>query len=161
ASEAKAGLTKKTPKGMEWVPLEQLPKLHWADTGKQVDPSVVQWWVVQSIQQKSPVCGPILRRYLKMCKPAEAAALAKFILASWLGRETATLSAEDAATKAKAEADRMWAQYGNNKWYVEQYGNKENLYKQLYQNISNDTLYSAIGEKGMLALVAAAGDGDC
>lgn len=160
--EAKVGLSKKRPKGMEWFPLESLPKMHWQDSGKELDPNIVQWWVVQSVQQKLPHCGPILRRYLKMCRSADVTALSRFVLRSWIARDTTTASAEDAAKLAQDETDKLWNQYGQHQYYIDAYGGKkENLYKQIYQRVSNDCLYSAVEQKGMLALVSVGGDGDC
>ena len=159
--EAKSGMAKKLPKGMEWVPLDGLPKVHWQDTGKQVDAKIVQWWIVQCIQQKSPTCGPLLKRYLSMCKPPDAVNLSKFVLSSWIGRDTAVLSVEDSTARAKDTADKQWAQYGTSTWFTDRYkGNKENLYKEIFNNLQNQCLYSAIEQKGMLALACVAGDGD-
>jgi hypothetical protein len=161
-AEANEGLEKKRPKGMDWVPLDSLPALHWEHNGKKVDAQIVQWWVVQSIQQKSPVPGPLVRRYLGMCRPVETAALARFLLASWIGREATHMSHEYAAARAKEESDKAWAQWGNQQSFRDSYGGKkENLYHQYLQKFSTDFLYSAIDQKGMLALVAAAGDADC
>jgi hypothetical protein len=161
-AEAEAGLAKKRSKGMGWLPLASLPPLHWEDTGEQVDPRIVQWWVVQSTQQKSPVCGPLLRRYLALCRKQEATALAKFLVASWIGHDTATRSHEAAAEAARQEADRRWAQWGQQSYFIEHYkGDKENLYRELYAQLSTQCLGSAVGEKGMLALVAPAADADC
>lgn len=84
AKEAEEGM-KKPPK-VYGVELDKLPAVHWADTGKAVDPKVVQWWVVQAAAQNSPTCGPILRRYLAMCRPTDVAALAKHVLTGWLER---------------------------------------------------------------------------
>lgn len=160
--EAEAGLAKKRPRGMEWVPLDALPALHWADTGKSVDPQVVQWWVVQSIQQKSPVAGPLLRRYLALCRPHEAAALAKFVLAAWIGQDSRTMTHDESAAKAKEETDRQWAMFSKHQYWIDHYKNdKENLYRQLLQQFQGQLLGSANDQKGMLALVCAAGDGDC
>jgi hypothetical protein len=69
------------------------------------------------------------------------------------------MSIEDASPKAQAEADRMWNQYGQ--YYQKHYQTKENLYKQLLTNYQSTCLYSAIDQKGMLALASAHGDGDC
>ncbi len=112
ASEAKSGLSKKLPKGMEWVPLDNLPKLHWEDTGKQVDTTIVRWWVMQAIQQKTPACGPILRRYLSMCRKKDANGLSRFILSSWIGRDTTTSPPEEAAQRARKnhrpDVEHVW-----------------------------------------------------
>jgi hypothetical protein len=161
-AQAEAGLARKRPKGMEWVPLDALPALHWQDSGQPVDPRIVQWWLVQAIQQNSPVCGPLVRRYLQMCRPHEAAALARFVLAAWIGHDTRTPAQEEAAARARARADQQWAQYGTQQFFRDYYkGDKENLYRALFQQYANEFLGSAVGQKGMLALVAAAGDGDC
>jgi hypothetical protein len=161
-AEAEAGLAKKRPRGMEWVPLDSLPRIHWEDTGKPVDPRIVQWWIVQGIQQKSPVCGPLLRRYLQMCRKHETAALARFVLAAWMGHDVRAMPQEEAAEKARKDSDAMWGQYGSHAWYQGMYNNnKDNLYKQLLQKYTTDCVGSAIDQKGMLGIVAAAGDGDC
>jgi HEAT repeat protein len=161
-TEAAAGLKKKLPRGIEWLPFDQLPALHWDDSGEEVDRQVVRWWVVQSIQQKSPVCGPLLRRYLSLCRQPEAAALARFILSAWITQDTRPVSHEEASEKARQEADQTWAMYGQIKYYQDLYkGDKENLYRQLLQKHLNTCLGSAIDQKGMLALATAAGDADC
>ena len=141
--------------------MDKLPPLHWEDTGEAVDPQIVQWWVVQSVQQKSPVPGPVLRRFLGMCRKHEAAALAKFILSTWIGQDTRVPSHEVAAESAEGRRQNV-AQYGQHQGWAGHYqNNKDNLYRQLLQNYSTQFIGSAVGQKGMLALVAAAGDGDC
>lgn len=155
AKEASNGL-KKMPKGMEWFPLGSLPAIHWQDTGKQVEPEIVKWWLVQCVQQKSPICGPILRKYLSMCKPSETCALANYVLSSWITYDTAHPSHEEAHKKADADAEQHWKAYGQQ--WQQYYGSKEALYKIYYNNIIQTLLNSAIDQKGMLAIVAAAGD---
>jgi hypothetical protein len=162
SKEAEAGLAKKPPKGLEWFPFDSLPALHWQDNTQAVDPRVVQWWLVQCVQQKSPVCGPLLRRYLGMCRKNEAAALARFVLSAWIAHDTRTPPHEEAAKKAREQADQLWSQVVTQNYWVETYKNdKENLYRQLLAGYANEFLGSAIDQKGMLAVVAAAGDGDC
>jgi hypothetical protein len=160
--EAEAGLKKKRPKGMEWFALDSLPRLHWQDSGAEVDPRIAQWWVVQSVAQKSPACGPLLRRYLAMCRPHEAAGLSRFVLAAWMGLDTAMPTQEQAAEKAQKETDRLWNVYSKQQYWVDHYkNNKDNVYREQLARFSNDFLGSAIDQKGMLAVAAAAGDGDC
>lgn len=162
AAEAKAGLAKKLPKGAEWVPLDTLPKVHWDDTGAQVPADVVRWWVVQSVQQKSPVCGPVIRKYLSLCKKKDANQLARYILSAWIGHDTATASQEEAAAKARVEADKNWAAWSHYPHFAQSYNNdKENYYKSLVQLYSGTLINSAIDQKGMLALASASGDADC
>jgi HEAT repeat protein len=160
--EAEAGLGKKRPRGMEWFPLDQLPPLHWSDKKGAVDPKIVEWWVVQHVQQKSPVPGPIVRRYLSMCKPEETASLVQFVLRAWIGHDTKTPSHEEATAAAMKEADTLWNRYGQQKYFSDMYkGSKDNLYREILAKRSSQCLGSAIDQKGMLALVAAAGDREC
>jgi HEAT repeat protein len=162
SKEAEAGLAKKRPKGLEWFPLDSLPALHWQDTGQAVDPKVVQWWLVQGVQQKSPVCSPLLRHYLALCRPQEAAALATFVLSAWIGHDTRTPPQEETAARASQEADKMWAQFNKQKTFSDFYNNdKSNLFRMLLQQYSSEFLGSAIDQKGLLAVAAAAGDGGC
>lgn len=157
--EAKAGLSKKLPKGMEWVPLEKLPTLHWEDTGEAVDPSLVKWWVVQSIQQKNSVCGPILRKLLSTCRKNETAALARMLCSTFIAYDTETISHEAASARAQEETDDEWD--STDSFYVEYYGTKEKLYQQNLSRIAGELLHSANDQKGMLAIVSATGDKEC
>ncbi len=161
AKDAEKGLKKKLPKGLEWVPLDSLPVLHWEKSRRKVAPDIVKWWVVQSVQHKSPTPGPLLRRYLEMCRSDETRALAKQLLQLWIAADTRALPYDEAAARAKQETDQLWAQYGSGGWFKEHYKTKDNLYKERLQNYSEACLGSAIGQKGILAIVSAAGDADC
>ena len=155
--DAKKGMSKKVPAGAEWLPLDALPSLHWDDNGRVVPSEVVQWWLVSSVKQKKIEPGPLLKRYLEMCKADEATAFARFVLSAWIGRDTQPLPQEEAAKRAKQETDQMW-QYD---WYREQYKSKDHMYRDTLARLQNECVGSAIKEKGMLAIVAAAGDTDC
>lgn len=159
--ESKKGLEKKRPKGMEWIPLDRFPAVHWQDSGEEVDSRIIQWWIVQCVQQKQPASSPLIRRYLQMCRETEAMGLAKFILQTWITHDTRTLSHEECSERAKADAKSQWKSYGKHPWYKDRYKNEEGLYKELYQTYSNNCIGSAIDQKGMLAIVAAAGGRDC
>lgn len=159
--EARAGLLKKLPKGIEWLSLDNLPPLHWKDSGKAVEPEIAKWWIVQSIQQKTPVCGPILKRYLSMCSTVDSAKFAKHVLLCWIGRDTETISHEDAVEKANIEAEKMWNAYSQHQWFLDSHKSKESVFKMYYNGFMSTCLYSAIEQKGMLAIVSAAGDSDC
>lgn len=156
--DAKKGLDKKRPKGMEWVRLESLPKVRWGENNKTVSPEIVQWWVVQSIQFKFPTCGPILKRSLEMCRDDDAALLARFILSEWIAYDTKAPSRDECMKEATKQAASQWKQ---SSWYKEYYKTEENFRNMLVQQMMGTYLQSAIGQKGMLAIVAGAGDRDC
>lgn len=159
--EAETGLARKRPKGLDWFPFSSLPELRWADSNKPVAQPIKEWWIIQTVQQKSPSCGPLLRRYLGMCKPSDAAALAKFVLTSWIAQDTRHPTQEEAAAIAAKDADRQWQQYGTQPWFLLYNKDRDSVYRTVYQQVIEQFLGSAIGEKGMLALVSAVGDGDC
>ncbi len=51
--EARAGLARPRPKGLEWLRLDRLPALAWRD-GTPVDPVLSEWWVVLAAKLKQP-----------------------------------------------------------------------------------------------------------
>jgi hypothetical protein len=165
-ADAVKGLAKKRPKGSEWIPLDTLPTVHWESDGKTVDPQLLQWWVIQGVQQKMPAAGAIVRRCLELCRKDEAEAFALYVLSSWIGHDTQGLSQEEAQQRADKDANQQWGWYQNNQWgkeYLEkQFNNKkENMVRHLLIEYQNTCIGSAIGQKGMLAIVSAAGDREC
>ena len=159
-AEAKKGLKKKLPKGMEWLDLDALPEMRWSEDDQLVAKEILQWWIIRSIQFKLPTCGPILRRSLERCRPDDAAALARHLLAAWIGYDTATRPMEEIVAEATENARHCFS--GSDvSFYEKHYGNEESMRKQLIQAASTTYTNSAIGQKGLLALVSAAGDREC
>lgn len=154
AADAKKGLAKKRPKGMEWVPIDNLPKLRWADDDKPVAAEIVQWWVVQSIQFKLLSCGAILRRSLDMVRPDDVESLARYLLSAWIAHDTVIPTREDVideATKTAKQHFKAWP-------WVQQHYKTEDAYREnLITEMQRTFLNSAIGQKGLLAIVAGAG----
>jgi hypothetical protein len=160
--EAEAGVAKKLPGRLNWLPLATLPPLHWQDSGAVVDDRIVRWWLVQAIQQKNVAPGPLLRRYLDLCRPDEAEGLGRFVLSAWVARNLVVRAPEEAARLAREQADRRWAKFKPDSWMIKHYKNdKKNLYRELLNTYSTQYLASASGEKGMLAITAAVGDRAC
>lgn len=91
--EAKKGLSNKRPKGMDWIPLECLPVVHWSDSGEPVAQEILQWWVVQAVQIKLPDSNPLLQCYLSMCRKSDAQRFASFILYTWIDGDTRGIAA--------------------------------------------------------------------
>ena len=155
--EARKGLKKKRPKGSEWLLLETLPELFWSDTGQRVEPEIVGWWVLQSVVRKNIAPGPLVQRYLQLCRPGDVARLARFLLASWIEEDTRTPPVSEVAEQAGREARALWTQ----PWAREQYASEQELYKSLFNEHSSHCVGSAIGQKGVLSLVAIGGDREC
>jgi hypothetical protein len=154
AKEADEGIKKKIPASLSWFPFDSLPKIHWEDTGKPVEPSILKWWIVQAVTQKTAIPGPLVRRYLQMCKPADVTALSKFIISSWIAHDTKTANADDAREKAKKDAASQWKSYGHHAYWKEQYKTEQGLQDHLFREYSGKLIGSASGERGMLAVAA-------
>jgi len=107
--EADEGMKK--PPRMWGVELDKLPAVHWQDSGKPVDAKIVQWWVVQAVQQNAASCGPILRRYLAQCRPLDVAALAKNVLTTWLEKSGSKGALAIVAAGGDADCVRMAERY--------------------------------------------------
>ena len=161
--EAEQTLKKKPPKGADWIPLDAMPVLHWADSGEAVDSRIVRAWILQSVARKSPAPDALVQRYLQMCRPLEARNLARFLLSSWISRDTSVMPYDEAVARAKSESQKFWQQYGGKPGYMIYgfYDSEESLYKDLLQRYAAECVATAIGEKGLLSLVAAVGDRDC
>ncbi len=111
--EAEKGMAKDVPEDLKWFPFEQLPVVHWQDSGKKIESAIVRWWVVQGFKIKNPEPGALLRRYCASIKPPEREALGQFILEAWIAEDTAPISRDEAEKRAQAHAQSMahFAQY--------------------------------------------------
>ncbi|MCA8992057.1 MAG: DUF4132 domain-containing protein [Planctomycetaceae bacterium] len=158
--DAKKGLEKKRPKGMEWIALDRLPEVRWAEDDKPVASEILQWWIIQSVQFKLPTCGAILRRSVAMCRRDDVAAFAKHLLAEWIAYDTKTPTREEVIAAATKQAKQHWnSQHAQ--WLQNYYKTEENYRNALADQMQSTFLQSAIGQKGLLAIVSAAGDADC
>lgn len=154
--EAAKGLEKKWPAGMDWFPIDNLPTVRWSEDGEPVDEKIVKWWVVRSIKLKQPACGPVLKRSLDACHPSDRVALANFVLSAWISHDTRLPAHDDMVAKATKEAQRHWG----SQWVQDYYKTIEAYRDSLLGQMQNEFLGSAIKEKGVLAVVAAAADTD-
>jgi hypothetical protein len=143
AGEAETGLRKGVPEELSWFPFAQLPAVHWEDTGQQIPPAVLQWWIVQAHKLKTPEPGVLLRRYAGLMRRTEASALGLFVLSAWVAHDT-TLPSEE---QAKAQAQKFTQQWG------------AQHYDMALQNAQQTPVGSAVPHKGILAIAAACCDG--
>ena len=105
--EAVKGLAKGVPEALKWFPFDQLPLVHWADNGKLVAPEILQWWLLQGFKLKNPEPGALLRKYCASLKASEREALGQFVLAAWLGEDTAPITRAEAEQRALQHAQSM------------------------------------------------------
>lgn len=154
--EAKAGLAKPRPKGLDWLPFERLPSLRWSD-GAPVDPLLPQWWAVLSARLKQPGGNALINLWLDRLAPEDAHRLGWMILTAWIDEDTRTPSDEEANAHAAEHVDSMLRQ---NLAFVRRYPesaeywttDREALFAQLKRAKAGTYLGSAADSKGVLAL---------
>nr|HNH83188.1 HEAT repeat domain-containing protein [Acidobacteriota bacterium] len=112
-AEANDGLKKGIPDALSWFPFDQLPALHWSDTGELIDPKIVTWWLVQANKQGTPEPGPILRRYAGLIELAERHSLGQLILEAWIAQDTVPAYTPD---QIEQELQKFTQQLSQSSW---------------------------------------------
>ncbi|MBX7222749.1 MAG: DUF4132 domain-containing protein [Blastocatellia bacterium] len=139
--EAQTGLKKGIPSGLDGFPFERLPVVHWSDSGTPVESDILTWFLVQGCKQKTAEPGALLRQYGRLMDQAERERLGRFVLETWIERDTEPLYVTEAEI-AKAVADLL---------------NQDPWWGEYAEPMIRSKMKSAIGEKGILAVAAAFG----
>lgn len=156
-AEAEAGLKGKIPADLAWVDFERLPAARWQD-GSSVAPVVLRAWVLLAGKLKAPGGNPLISRYLGLLDAASAADLGRSVLAQFIARDTLSPTLAEAEAYADANVDQhfqnyqKWAQMYPGHGYEGQ--TREKVHAALKQEKLSVYLGSAIGAKGLLALIA-------
>ncbi|HEX9963748.1 MAG TPA: DUF4132 domain-containing protein [Allosphingosinicella sp.] len=154
--DAKAGLAKPRPKGLDWLPLDRLPSLSWKD-GAPVDPLLPKWWAVLSARLKQPGGNALINLWLDRLAPEDSHRLGWAILTGWMDEDTRTPSDEEANAHAAQHVDSTLQQ---NLSFVKRYPesadywptDRDILLAQLKRARAGTYLGSAADSKGVLAL---------
>ena len=154
-------LKKGIPAALEWFPFDQLPAVHWHDTGEAVAPDILQGLLVQGWKQKTSEPGPLLKRYAALWQPAERQALGQFVLEQWIAQDTRPLYTPEEADRLAQDSARSSVQHYHQ--MAQQYPNHnpgpapdyDQLYRTYYNDYRRECLGSATKEKGILAIAAA------
>lgn len=159
ADEAAKALAKPAPKELDWFPWSSIPQVHWADSGKPVEPVILKWMLVQAVRQKSPEPNAILRKYCSMFEPRGREGFGQFVLESWLHEDTRPIDPEEARRQAVAEAQQMHraiSQYSQYYALTQHVGKTvEQITESILPRWLSTAAGSAIGSKGLLAVAAA------
>ncbi len=156
-AEAVACLRQEIPEDLEWLPWGDLPPMRWADDGSPVDELIPRGWLVAAARQGRPRPDAGLRRRAALFDRDAAAVLGAWLLRAWIEHDTATPML-DAARKAElrtiaergAELARRFGRGGTD---------PEQRYRQLLAQEDGRPAPSALPHQGLLAVVAACGDG--
>lgn len=153
-AEAEKGLAKKLPSGSEWIPLDALPTLRWAD-GKPVDQRIGHWFVVQAVRLKSPSPSPVVRRFFERMDQESVEAFADSILALWLAEDLRPPTLEQATASVQEWILRVRR---SPQWYPEQANQTdEEILARALPAYLKPPVGSATSSKGVLAIPAAGG----
>ncbi len=162
-AEARKGLKGKAPAGLVWFAFGALPACRWIDGGA-VEPEIIQWWTVLACKLKEPGGNALLARYLGLLDAASRKALGSAVLRQFIAHDTAHPSLELATAYAQATAAMRWQSYQQGwqnakpEWKQYYEANYQKSQEQVFEECRREKMAeyvgSAIGEKGVLALVA-------
>jgi len=156
--EAKAGIVKARPKGLDWFPFDMLPTLQWAD-GSTVDPVLPRWWIVLAAKLKQPGGNALINLWLDRLAPGYAHKLGWMVLTGWIDEDTRRPTDEEANAYAAQHVDAALRQ---NQAYAKQWPQSADyfptdrnvVFARLKQTKAGEYLGSAVDSKGVLALAA-------
>ncbi|MFC4160660.1 DUF4132 domain-containing protein [Chitinimonas lacunae] len=158
-AEAQQGLRGKLPVDLlDWFPFGQLPALSWQN-GQTVAAEIPKWWVVLACKLKEPAANPLLTRYLALLDRESQMRLGRFVLDAFIAHDTKLPDPVETEAKARRLAPARLQTY--QRWALspgyEHYANftLEQVIANLIAEENANYVGSAIGEKGILALVAA------
>ncbi len=97
---ATKGLKAKIPASLSWFPFDSVPAVRWKNEDP-VAPEIIKWWIVSAVKMKSPDGSGIIGIYLQLLHENDRAALSKFVVHTWIARDTVRPS--EAEARAYAE----------------------------------------------------------
>ncbi len=156
ARDAEKALAKKSaiPKSLEWLDMDSLPGLFWAD-GSPVAVHIAQWFLATAVKAKTAEPSPILRRHFDNMDPAAVRTFGSILLDLWMAEDLRTCDEAEAQAIAQQQAPHRhrWGQQGHPP-YVNM--TLQQVTDALYLEARQQVAGSAASSKGLLAVVAAA-----
>lgn len=154
-ADAKKALAKKKaiPKSIDWLDLEALPPLAWAD-GSPVAREIVTWFIVMAVKAKSAEPSPILRRHFDNMRPELVRDFGSTILDVWMQEDLRTFTDEEAQELANQQAPHhlRWSQNGHGRFPGQ---SPQQIADALAAEARTQVAGSATTSKGLLAIAAA------
>ena len=150
------------PKGLAWVPFEQLPEQRWRESLEKVPKELAAWWVVQAHTAKSPQPRFQLRRHIELVDRVDRESFGKSLLQAWIDYDTMPSTVE----RARAAAERHITRLDGIKRLIELIRDSEKREvlsqripskQELVEHLMGAPGGSAIGCKGVLSVCAACG----
>ena len=155
--DAVATLRREIPEDLEWLSWDELPSMHWAGDSAPVDERIPRGWLVAAALCGNPEPDADLRARAAIFDRGDAAALGAWLLRAWIEHDTAVPELSEARkTELRAIAERaaeMAKRFGRGGTDAGE------RYRQLLAQEASAPAPSALPHKGLLAVVAACGDG--
>ncbi|RYF75077.1 MAG: DUF4132 domain-containing protein [Comamonadaceae bacterium] len=159
AAEAAKSLSKGMPKDLDFFPWSALPEVRWADGGAAVPSEVLRWMIVQAVKQKTSEPNAVLRKYCEMFDARDREAFGRFVLETWLHEDVRPIPPDEAMSRAKSYALGSFSTMAS---FPQSYQDSPHLGKSVEELTAvflpgqlRQPAGSAIGAKGLLAVVAA------
>lgn len=156
-TEAVEVLRREVPEDLEWLPWVAMPSLRWRGEGSDVEEVIPKGWLVAAAQRGEPEPDDGLVRRAALFDRGDAANLAVWLLRAWIEHDTTVpeLTPERKAelraiAERAAEMARRFGRGGTD---------PEERYRQLLAQEDNRPAPTALPHQGLLAVVAACGDG--
>lgn len=151
-------------RSMAWFLLEEVPDVRWATDNQPIDRVVLEWWMLQCVRFESTTCSPIMRRALGMCRRDDTLRLAHFILDTWIKFDTDVPDRADLEQRVRAQAESLFKIFkrpekSSPSSAIDVEAQVQRMIAAELRDIQRQQ--SAYPERGLLALVAAFGDGGC
>ena len=154
--EAEKGLRKGIPNAL--IPFafseESLPVVHWSDSGEQVEPRILLWFIVQGYKLKKPKPSTLLLKYTSKFRKEDREMLGQFVLDAWIKRDT--------SPKYSPDEEEEFIRGLINQYYPSVSPSDYEKYAQEMRDWQKLTglLAGATKEKGILAVAAACCSGE-
>jgi hypothetical protein len=158
ANEAAKALAKGIPKDLEWFPWTAMPAVRWADNDEVIAGDVLRWLLVQAVKQKSAEPNAMLQKYCSMFAPADREAFGQFVLECWLREDVKPITADEAMSRAKSQAQSMHGYMNSNPQYYKEDPNfgksVEEITAAYLPSFLRQPAGSATPSKGLLAVAS-------
>ena len=155
--EAEKGLKKGVPKELDWFPFSTLPSVRWADSGKPVPATIIQWFIVQGFKLKNAEANTTFRGYCSLFQKEDREQLGRVVLNAWIAEDTKLkYTPEQAAAEAQTltkQSVRQARHFGNRI-------DEQQVYKANFNRLLTEVGGSQASTKGILAVAGACCGGD-
>jgi hypothetical protein len=148
AKEAAKGLQKGVPEELRFLPFDELPAVHWRDSGDEVSRDVLTWLIVQAHKLKTPEPSASLRCYAGYFRRDEAEQLGHLVLDAWIAEDSQLPDRAGAEKKARELVGQLTGITGG-------ISAQDKFYQAMLDEALRLPVGSAIKQKGVLAVAAA------